>query len=97
MLAIILAAGGLMAGVVALVLVSEGFAYEVSRAVEAAFERIEVGLDRRSRAVYAAERRAAEFEQGVAGQVVVLKARAGAVAPYARAAAAGVTGPLRAS
>lgn len=96
MLAIILAAGGLLAGVVALVLVSEGFAYGVSRAVEAAFERIEVGLDRRSRAIYAAERRAAESGQGVAGEVVVLKARAGSAAPYAQAAA-GVTGPLRAA
>ena len=98
MLAIILAAGGLMAGVVALVLVSEGFAYEVSRVVEAAFERIEVRLDRRSRARYAAERRAAAYDQDVTGQVVALKARAAAtVAPYARAAAAGVTGPLRAA
>ena len=96
MLAIILTAGGLLAGVAALVLVSEGFTYEVSRAVEAAFERIEVRLDRRSRALRAAERRAAESEQSVAGQVVVLKARAAAVAPYARAAA-GVTGPLRAA
>ena len=101
MLAIILAAGGLLAGVVALVLVSEGFAYGVSRVVEAAFEREEVGLERRSRAAYAAERRAAASDQVAAGQVVVLKARAAAaaVAPYARAsaAAAGVTGPLRAA
>ena len=95
MLAIILAAGGLMAGVVALVLVSEGFAYGVSRVVEAAFERVEVRLDRRSRSLYAAGRAAAEAEQRETGAVVVLKARAGAVAPYAHAA--GVTGPLRAA
>ena len=97
MLAIILTAGGLLAGVVALVLVSENFAYGVSRVVEAAFERIEVRLDRRSRAVYAAERGAAGGEQNVTGQVVVLRARAAAVAPYGQVAAAGVTGPLRAA
>lgn len=98
MLAIILTAGGMLAGVVALVLVSENFAYGVSRVVEAAFERIEVRLDRRSRALYAAERRAAGGDQDVAGQVVALKARAAAaVAPYGRVAAAGVTGPLRAA
>jgi len=94
MLAIILASVGLLAGVVALVLVSENFAYGVSRVIEAAFERIEVHLDRRSRALYAAERGAAESEQGVTGQVVVLRARVVAPAPYARA---GVTGPLRAA
>ena len=95
MLAIILLTGvGLLAGGVALVLVSEGFAYGVSRVVEAAFERVEVHLDRRSRALYAAERRAAETDQSAAGQVVVLKARANSVATYARA---GVTGPLRAA
>ena len=94
MLAIILAAGGLMAGVFALLLVSEGFAYGVSRVVEAAFEAVEIRLDRRSRAAHAA----AESEQSAAGQVVVLKARAAAsVAPYARAATAGVTGPFRAA
>lgn len=92
MLAIILTAGGMLAAAVALVLVSENFAYGVSRVVEAAFEQIEVRLDRRSRAAYAAERRAAE--QGAAGQVVVLRARAESVATYARA---GVTGPLRAA
>ena len=100
MLALILAAGGLLAGVVALVLMSENFAYGVSRVVEAAFERIEVRLDRRSRALYAAERAAAVNEQSVTGQVVVLKARAGAVAQYARAGVTGplqVTGPLRAA
>ena len=89
MLAIILAAGGLMAGVMALVLASDGFAYEVSRVVEAAFERIELRLDRRSQARHAAARAAAAADQSVAGQVVVLKTGAGA--PYARA---GVTGPL---
>lgn len=97
MLAIILGAGGLLAGVVALVLVSENFAYGVSRVVEAAFERVELRLDRRSRAAHAAERAAAEAGQGSAGQVVVLKARAASVAPYGRVAAAGVTGPLRAA
>ena len=86
MLAIILTAGGLLAAGVALVLVSENFAYGVSRVMEAAFERVEVHLDRRSRA-----RVAAESGQGAAGQVVVLKARANSGAPYARA---GVTGPL---
>jgi hypothetical protein len=84
MLAIILTAGGLLAAGVALVLVSENFAYGVSRVVEAAFESIEVRLDRRERARFAAERSAAESDQIAAGQVVVLKARA-----------AGVTGPLR--
>ena len=95
MLAIILTAGLLSAGAVALVLVSESFAYGVSRVVEAAFEAVEVRLDRRSRALYAAGRGAAEADQSAAGQVVVLKARAVAAAPYARAA--GVTGPLRAA
>lgn len=99
MLAIILTAGGLLAAGVALVLVSENFAYGVSRVVEAAFERIEVRLDRRDRARFAAERMAAESGRVAAGQVVVLKARAAALSPYARvsAAAAGVTGPLRAA
>lgn len=98
MLTIILAAGGMLAGVVALVLASENFAYGVSRVVEAAFERVEVRLDRRSRALYAAEREAAAGEQGLTGQVVVLKARTGSAAPYGQqVAAAGVTGPLRAA
>jgi hypothetical protein len=98
MLAIILTAGGLLAAVAALVLVSENFAYGVSRVVEAAFESIEVRLDRRDRARLAAERAAVESEQLAAGRVVVLRAGAAAVRPYARvsAAAAGVTGPLRA-
>ena len=99
MLAIILSVGGLLAAVVALVLVSENFAYGLSRVVEAAFERVEVHLDRRDRTRFAAERTAAESDQVAAGQVVVLKAGAAAVSPYARAAtaAAGVTGPLRAA
>ena len=88
MLAIILTAGGLLAGGVALVLMSEGFAYGVSRVVEAVFESIEVRLDRRSRERYAAERRAAAGGQSVAAQVVALESQ------YARA---GVTGPLRAA
>lgn len=93
MLAIILTAGGLLAGGVALALVSENFAYGLSRVMEAAFERIEVHLDRRSLARHAAERGAAASGQSAsAGQVVVLKARASSVGPYARA---GVTGPLR--
>jgi hypothetical protein len=81
MLAIILTGAGLLAGVVALVLVSESFAYGLSRALEAAFESIEVRLDQRSRAIYAAGRRGAESDQGAAGRVVVLKARPAAAAP----------------
>ena len=96
MLAMILAGAGLLAGAAAMVLFSESFAYGVSRVVEAAFEAVEVRLDLRSRARYAAELGATRAaDQSGAGRVVVLKARA--VSPPAPYAPAGVTGPLRAA
>jgi len=94
MLAIILIAAGLAAAFVALALVSEGFAYEVSRVAEAAFEAVEVRMERRAR------RRAEMCALDSANAEVVgvrlaargASPRADAFAGYARAA--GVTGPL---
>jgi hypothetical protein len=90
-----MAGAGLLAGAAAMVLFSESFAYTVSRVVEAAFESVEVRLDRRSRARYAAEQRDTGADQSGADRVVVVRARP--VSPQAPYARAGVTGPLRAS